>query len=101
MFSRYFFKVGDNHPLVEALRQFLYARWYLKSPPVKICSTVFDSSMQSLIAAYRKHHRLDQHLNIFALGSILDVPTYEQIGTEMSDAEVASAALDNIEIKQL
>ena len=50
MSSRYFFKNGDTDLVVDNLRQFLYARWYLTTiPKYKVCSTVFDSSMTAMI----------------------------------------------------
>jgi hypothetical protein len=101
MASKYFFQIGDNNPLVQTLREFLYSRFYLKTPDAKVCSVVFDYSMQSMLAEYRKFHGLDRQLNVFPMGSLLDEATYEQIGSEMSDAEIAMASLHDSGIKKL
>ena len=92
MGTKYFFKIGDNNPLVQTLREFLYSRFYITTPNVQVCSVVFDSSMQSMLAEYRKFHGLDRQSNIFSFDSLLDEATYEQIGSEMSDGEIAMAS---------
>jgi len=101
MASKYFFKIGDNNYLVETLRQFLYSRFYVNTPANQICSTIFDSSMQSMLGEYQKFHGLAQQNSLFITGSILDEATYEQIGTELSDAEIAMAAVHDVEVKKL
>jgi hypothetical protein len=101
MSSKYFFKIGDNNYLVQTLREFLYSRFYLKTPENEVCSTVFDYSMQSMLADYRKFNGLDRQINFFPTGSLLDEATYEQIGSEMSDAEIDLAALHDVAIKKL
>ncbi len=101
MSSKYFFNIGDNNPLVQTLREFLYSRFYLKTPDNRVCSVVFDYSMQSMLADYRKFNGLDRQISFFANGSLLDEATYEQIGSEMSDAEIAMAASHDVAIKKL
>jgi hypothetical protein len=98
---KYFFKIGDNNYLVQTLREFLYSRFYLKTPANKVCSTVFDYSMQSMLTEYQKFHGLDRQNNVFVTGSLLDEATYEQIGTEMSDGEIAMASLHDVGVKKL
>jgi len=101
MGTKYFFKIGDNNPLVQTLREFLYSRFYITTPNVQVCSVVFDSSMQSMLAEYRKFHGLDKQRNIFSFDSLLDEATYEQIGSEMSDGEIAMASVHDADIKKL
>src|SRR4030095_12575034 len=99
--SKYFFKIGDNNYLVQTLREFLYSRFYLTTPANKVCSTVFDYSMQSMLAEYRKFNGLNGQNNIFVTGTILDKETYEQIGTEMTELEIELAAVHDVVVKKL
>jgi hypothetical protein len=99
--ASYFFKIGNSHPFVQTLREFLYSRFYLKTPSVQVCSVVFDSSMQSMLADYRKFHGLDRQRTIFSFDSLLDEATYEKIGSEMSDDEIAMASVHDSDIKKL
>ena len=94
MSSKYFFKINDNNPLVQTLREFLYSRFYLKTPDNKVCSTVFDYSLQSMLGEYRKFNGIDRQITFFSNGSLLDEETYEQIGSEMSDGEIAMAKIE-------
>lgn len=103
MSTNYFFKLGDNNPLVQTLREFLYSRFYVTTPANRICSTLFDYSMQTMLAEYRKFNGLDRLPNVFAFtgGSLLDEATYEQIGSDMSDGEITMASTHDPAIKKL
>jgi hypothetical protein len=101
MSSKYFFKPGDQNYVVNRLREFLYSRFYIKTPANKVCSNTFDSSMQSMLAEYQKFHGLSKQDNVFNAGSILDEATYEKIGAEMSGAEIDLASLYDPFVKKL
>src|SRR5688572_1162455 len=101
MSAKYFFKRGDNNRLVQTLREFLYSRFYVTTPALRVCSTVFDHSMQTMLAEFRKFHGIDRQVQLFSTDSLLDEVTYEKIGAEMSDAEIALATTHDSAIKKL
>src|SRR5687767_12829533 len=101
MSSKYFFKPGDQNYVVNRLREFLYSRFYIKTPANKVCSNTFDASMQSMFGEYQKFHGLSKQDNVFNFGSILDEATYEKIGAEMSGAEIDLASLYDPDVKKL
>jgi len=108
MSSRYFFKNGDTDLVVDNLRQFLYARWYLTTiPKNRVCSTVFDSSMTAMLKEYQQYHRLTSQkpaigvTALFAGNSVLNEATYEQIGAEMPRATIDVMSAHDLEVKKL
>lgn len=101
MSSKYFFKIGEQNYVVNRLREFLYSRFYIKTPPNKVCSNTFDASMRDMLAEYQKFHGLNKQNNVFNAGSILDEATYEQIGKEMTAVEIDLAGLYDPFVKKL
>jgi hypothetical protein len=60
--------------------------------------------MQSMLTEYRKFNLLDRQTSVLTLNngtSLLDEATYEQIGSEMSDAEITMASTHDPAIKKL
>lgn len=97
----YFFKVGDKDYLVDVLRQFLYSRFYVKTPPQMVCSTVFDRTMETMLADFRRFHGFPEQTSIFSMGSLLDEAVYRKMGREMTDGEIDHAALHDPTIRTL
>jgi hypothetical protein len=97
----YFFKIGDKAPLVDILRQFLYSLFYVTSVKARVSSDVFDQSMVSMLAEFRKFHGLGDAFGAFWGESLLDEATYLKIGELMNDVEVEFAALHDPEIRKL